>query len=640
MLVYHSNKRGFLDVSDNGFIEDVIASNFLAKTGRYAPESEFRSWKASLAEVAKVLRDPDIPDTLGVGIEFGIPQTSKRIDVMLSGLGDDDRSRLIIVELKQWSSSTASNKDGVLLAQRGGSGLEREGLHPSYQAWSYAELLKGFNTVAYEDRVDLSPCAYLHNHPSGLGVSDPRYGEYLERAPVFLKGVTELQRLRDFIKSHIRKGDDADLIVQIEGGKIRPSKALADAVGGMVKGHREFILIDEQKLVFEDILAIERMATEERKQVVIVRGGPGTGKSVLAIQLMARITSERRLCKYVSKNAAPRAVYKARMKGSVRPSVVDNLFAGSGGFFETPRNTFDALIVDEGHRLNEKSGLYQNLGENQIGELIRSARCTVFFVDDDQIVTLSDIGHSTEIERWATREGAAVTRLELSSQFRCNGSDGYLAWLDDALGLRETANSGLSSRDYDFRVFDSPVELHEAIRVLNADSNRARLVAGYCWDWDSKKNPAAFDIVIPGHGFRRRWNLGSDGSLWIMAPNSVEEVGCIHTCQGLEVDAIGVIIGPDLVARDGQLMAVPVARSRQDKSIRGWKTMMRNDPEGTTSRLDRIIRNTYRTLMTRGMRSCFVYCTDEETREYFRQRQKAGVWEGLRPTPTSPSLDR
>jgi DUF2075 family protein len=447
----------------------------------------------------------------------------------------------------------------------------------------------------------------------------------LERAPIFLKGAAERQRLREFIKAHLRKGDDAELIVQIEGGKIRPSKALADAVGGMVKGHREFILIDEQKLVFEDILAIERMATDERKQVVIVRGGPGTGKSVLAIQLMARITSERRLCKYVSKNAAPRAVYKAKMKGSVRPSVVDNLFAGSGGFFETPRNTFDALIVDEGHRLNEKSGLYQNLGENQIGELVRSARCTVFFVDDDQIVTLSDIGHSTEIERWAKQEGVAVTRLELSSQFRCNGSDGYLAWLDDALGLRETANPGLPSRDYDFRVFDSPVELHEAIRVLNAESNRARIVAGYCWDWASKKDPSAFDIVIPEHGFQRRWNLGSDGSLWIMAPNSVEEVGCIHTCQGLEVDTVGVIIGPDLVARDGQLVAVPAARSRQDKSIRGWKTMMRNDPEGTTSRLDRIIRNTYRTLMTRGMRSCFVYCTDEETREYFRKRQNASA---------------
>lgn len=620
MLVYHSNKQDFLDACENDVIEDVIARNFLARTGRYAPEIEFRSWKASLAEMANVLRDAGIPDDLGIGIEFGIPQTSKRIDVMLSGLDNEDQSRLIIVELKQWSSSTPTDKDGIVMAQRGGPGPEREGLHPSYQAWSYAELLRGFNTVAYEGGTILSPCAYLHNHPAGSGVDDPRYASYLERAPIFLRGAAERQRLRDFIKTHLRKGDDAELIVQIEGGRIRPSKALADAVGGMVKGHREFILIDDQKLVFEDILAIERMATDERKQVVIVRGGPGTGKSVLAIQLMARITSERRLCKYVSKNAAPRAVYKAKMKGSVRPSVVDNLFAGSGSFHETQRNTFDTLIVDEGHRLNEKSGLYQNLGENQIAELIRSARCTVFFVDDDQIVTLSDIGHSAEIERWANAEGAAVTRLGLSSQFRCNGSDGYLAWLDDALGLCETANRGLQPQDYDFQVFDSPVELHEAIRQCNAESNRARLVAGYCWDWASKKDPAAFDIVIPQHDFARRWNLGSDGSLWIMAPHSVEEVGCIHTCQGLEVDTIGVIIGPDLVARGGRLVTVPEARSRQDKSIRGWKTMMRSDREATAERLDRIIRNTYRTLMTRGMKSCYVYCTDDETREYFRGR--------------------
>lgn len=618
MLVYHSNKRGFLDVSDNGFIEEIIASNFLAKTGRYAPESEYRSWKASLSEVAKVLRDPDIPDDIGVGVEFGIPQTSKRIDVMFSGIGDDDRSRLIIVELKQWSSSTATEKDGVLLAQRGGSGQEREGLHPSYQAWSYAELLRGFNTVAYEARVDLSPCAYLHNHPAGLGVSDPRYSDYLERAPVFLTGVPELQRLREFIKAHIRKGDDADLIVQIEGGKIRPSRALADAVGGMIKGNAEFVLIDEQKLVFEDILAIERMATDERKQVVIVQGGPGTGKSVLAVQLMARLIGERKLGKYVSKNAAPRAVYKARMKGSVRPAVVDNLFSGSGSFHQTPRNTFDALLVDEGHRLNAKSGLYQNLGENQIAELIRSARCTAFFVDDDQIVTLSDIGHSTEIERWAKSEGVAVTKLSLASQFRCNGSDGYLTWVDDTLGLRETANQGLRPEDYDFQVFDSPVALHEAIKAKNAVNNRSRVVAGYCWDWASKKDPDAFDIVIPQYEFKKRWNLGSDGSLWIMADSSVEEIGCIHTCQGLEVDYVGVIIGPDLLARDGRLESHPENRSRQDKSIRGWKTLMRVNPEETAHRLDRIIRNTYRTLMTRGMKGCYVYCTDAETAQYFR----------------------
>jgi len=618
MLVYHSNKRGFLDVSDNGFIEDVIAKNFLAKTGRYAPDGEFRSWKASLAEVAKVLRDPDIPDDLGVGVEFGIPQTSKRIDVMLSGLGDDDRSRLIIVELKQWSSSTATEKDGVLLAQRGGSGQEREGLHPSYQAWSYAELLRSFNTVAYEAGVSLSPCAYLHNHPGGLGVNDPRYSAYLERAPVFLKGIPELQRLRAFIKAHIRKGDDAELIVQIEGGKIRPSRALADAVGGMIKGNAEFVLIDEQKLVFEDILAIERMATDERKQVVIVQGGPGTGKSVLAVQLMARLTGERKLGKYVSKNAAPRAVYKARMKGSVRPAVVDNLFSGSGSFHQTPRNTFDALLVDEGHRLNAKSGLYQNLGENQIAELIRSARCTAFFVDDDQIVTLSDIGHSTEIERWAKEEGAAVTQLALASQFRCNGSDGYLAWLDDTLELRDTANRGLRPEDYDFQVFDSPVALHEAIKAKNAANNRSRVVAGYCWDWASKKNPEVFDIVIPEHGFHKQWNLGSDSGLWIMAEHSVEQIGCIHTCQGLEVDYIGVIIGPDLLARDGRLTAHPENRSRQDKSIRGWKTLMRTKPEETAKRLDKIIRNTYRTLMTRGMKGCYVYCTDAETAQYFR----------------------
>ena len=570
-------------------------------------------------QMTEVLRDDDLPGTMGVGIEFGIPQTSKRIDFILSGESENREPRVVIVELKQWSSSRISDKDGLVFANRGGH-TEKEGPHPCYQAWSYAALLEGFNEAVHEGGIGLSPCAYLHNYQRDGVIDSSSYSTYIEKAPLFLRGHAERQKLRDFIKQNVKHGDNGDLLFRIDQGRIRPSKMLADSLVGMLKGNREFVLIDDQKVVYEECIAKSVKASESSKQVVIVKGGPGTGKSVVAINLLVEITKRGLLTKYVSKNAAPRAVYKQRLTGHRRLTEISAMFGGSGNFIETEPNTFDALVVDEAHRLNAKSGLYGNLGENQVKELISAAKCTILFVDDDQIVTLSDIGHSQEIEKWAEKFGADTSRLELESQFRCAGSDGYLAWLDDALGIRPTANQEFDRRSFDFQVVDSPSELYELISTKNRINNKSRVVAGYCWDWKSKRNPTAFDIELQEFDFRKQWNLGSDGSLWITAPNSIEQIGCIHTCQGLEMDYVGVIIGPDLVLRDGRLATDPSGRSKMDRSIRGWKTLMRQEPEQTRERLDRIIRNTYRTLMTRGMKGCYIYCTDPGLRDYFKQR--------------------
>lgn len=622
MIVYKASKSAFVRETDDRGIEYTIAAAYLRKTGRYAPEAELRAWRNSLEHMAAVLRDDGIPDDTGVAVEFGIPQTSKRIDFLISGRDAAGRPRLILVELKQWSSSTATPKDGIVVANRGGR-RDTEGTHPSYQAWSYAALLEGFNEAVAEQDIRLNPCAYLHNHPAGGGVNDECYEAYREQAPLFLKGVEERVRLQAFIRSHICRGDDADLLYQIENGRIRPSRMLADALGGMLKGNREFVLVDDQKLVYETALEKARQAHPGRKQVVIVEGGPGTGKSVVAINLLVQLSREGLLTRYVSKNAAPRSVYQKRLQGAFTRTHIGNLFSGSGGFFDMPPNTFDALVVDEAHRLNEKSGLYGNLGENQVKEIIAAAKCTVMFVDDDQVVTLSDIGRTGELERWAAAAGAEVTRLELASQFRCNGSDNYLAWLDDVLGIRATAGAAPASSEFDFRVFDSPVDLHDAVAERNRGSNRSRVVAGYCWDWKSKRDPDAFDIEFAEYGYGKQWNLGSDGSLWIIAPGSVEQVGCIHTCQGLELDYVGVIIGPDLVYEEGEVRTRPEARSKMDRSIRGWKKLAQQDRAAAMQRVDRIIRNTYRTLMTRGMKGCFVFCADPGLAAYIRRRLAA-----------------
>jgi DUF2075 family protein len=262
--------------------------------------------------------------------------------------------------------------------------------------------------------------------------------------------------------------------------------------------------------------------------------------------------------------------------------------------------------------------MFSHLGDNQVKEIIAASKFSVFFIDEDQRVTLKDIGEKSEIKKFAAELRAEVVEMELESQFRCNGSDGYIAWLDQMLQIHDTANETLEGISYDFQIFNDPGSLHKAIIEKNKEKNKARMLAGYCWKWVSKKNPILKDILIGD--YRATWNLDKDGQAWIIQPDSVTEVGCIHTSQGLEVDYVGVIVGPDLIVREGVVVTVPEARASTDKSIHGWKKLAKEQDEKVIRRkLDLIIKNTYRTLMTRGQKGCYVYFCDPETERYFKQ---------------------
>ncbi|WJY28056.1 DUF2075 domain-containing protein [Sporosarcina trichiuri] len=617
MIIYESTKEQFVGDVVNELLIDRLYNSYQQKIGKTS-KAEIRSWENSLQKMSNVMQDDDIPEDTAVAIEFNIPNTSKRVDFLVAG-NDGSQDHVVIVELKQWEEvEKIPTRDAVVRTYVGGG--KRELVHPSYQAWSYAALIEDFNENVQTQQISLKPCAYLHNYRKTEQdpLTDPHYEFHIERAPVFTKG--EIQKLRAFIKNYIRKGDQNRLIYQIENGKIRPSKSLQDTLNAMLQGNEEFVMIDDQKVFYEEALqlALESVRTRT-KQVMVVEGGPGTGKSVLAINLLVNLIGNDKTAMYVTKNAAPRNIYSTKLKKDFKKSHIDNLFKGSGSFTESATNEFDVLIVDEAHRLNEKSGMFQNKGENQVKELINASQFTIFFIDENQKVTLSDIGSTETIEKYAKEYNAQVIKRQLVSQFRCDGSDGYIAWLDDVLGIRHTANANDLGMDYDFRVYDDPNAMLADVEKLNERNNKSRMMAGYCWEWPKKNrlDVEHLDITLPEHDFGISWNIENT---WAIENSSVREAGCIHTAQGLEFDYVGVLVGDDLRMENGKLITDHTKRAKTDQSLKGIKKIAKEDPDRARQLADPLIRNTYRTLMTRGQKGCFVYCTDPELQSHLKER--------------------
>lgn len=423
MIIYKASKREFIEHVDNDSISIVIEKAYREKVGKVSL-AEKRAWKNSMLYMYKALNVSQIPNDATIAIEYRIPATSMRIDFIISGVDKEDKQNVVIIELKQWESIEKVEDENAIVKTFINKGIRRT-THPSYQAWTYACAIEDYNEAVEKNKILLHPCAYLHNyikHEDNDPIVDSCYDEYLEKAPVYVQG--EVKKLREFICRYVYKGDEGKGLYSIEGGKIKPSKSLQDALVLMLDGNEEFKLIDAQKVVFERIrkTAMKKIMSGE-KNVFIIKGGPGTGKSVLAINLLVKLNSAGYITQYVSKNSAPREVYSLKLKGNYTQKYIGNLFKGSGSYVEAKENEIDVLLVDEAHRLNEKSGLFQNKGENQIKEIINASKLAVFFIDEAQRVTLNDIGSVEEIKKYANILGAKVHEDTLTAQFRCNGSD-------------------------------------------------------------------------------------------------------------------------------------------------------------------------------------------------------------------------
>jgi DUF2075 family protein/phage repressor protein C with HTH and peptisase S24 domain len=609
MIIYKNTSEGFLaDVNGNKIV-DLIQEAFKQQVGWF-PTNEVSSWNNSMQFMESIIRNSKLCKDCGILIEYKIPLTSNRIDFIIAGSDNQHSRNFIIVELKQWESAQATSMDGIVVTFLGGK--NRETTHPSYQANSYKCLLSDYNENIEKKNINLHSCAYLHNYkesqPEPL-LSDV-YSEIVADTPMFFKHDTE--KLQSFISKHVGCGKGMDVLYDIQFGSIRPSKKLVDHVCGMFAGNKSFVLIDNQKVAFEKAMSIARNADE--KTVLIVKGGPGTGKSVISMNLLGSLLREKHNVIFVAPNASFRDVMLEMLAREHRKNRLKHLFKGSAAFVDAGTNVFDAIIVDEAHRLKNGTA-YQYKGDNQLVDIIKSSKTSILFIDENQRIRPEDIGTVAEIKRVAKTEGAKFYEIELEAQFRCAGAEGFLNWLDHILHIKKTANfDGWDRKDFEFVIFDDPNEMRKAIKAKNADGYTARMLAGYAWKWSSEKegnpNSEIEDVTIPAYNFAMPWNSRKARTTWAIDKTGVDQIGCIHTSQGLEFDYVGVIVGDDLkFDPDSMSYYIDWNAYRDSTGKKGLKKDLQA--------LSILVRNIYKTLMSRAMRGCYVYICNSSVRKLF-----------------------
>ena len=623
MIVYEDSKRCFVEDIKSNCIADKITAKIRERGINAGHEREYISWQNSLQFMRNIVDDNDIDDEVRIAIEYNIPLTSKRVDFIICGADANNNDNVVVVELKQWQKAEVVADDMHYCVKTFVGRNNRIVCHPSYQAYSYACFIRNYSQKVLDDGINLIPCAYLHNYDPDFKqtLSNSIYKEWVSEAPFFIRNETE--QFSAFVKKYVtRRSSNGDLLYKIDHGRLKPTKTLQDSLASMVKGNKEFMLLDEQAVCYDMCLKTMAKCKEDgKKRTIVIQGGPGTGKSVLAVNLLMEFINKSLNTCYATKNSAPREAFLSLLTHSDAKKQVNirQLFRSPFGLSNVPDNTYDCLIVDEAHRLVKKMYGDWN-GENQVKECISASLLSIFLLDEDQAVTVNDIGSIAEISKWCRELNSTLkmpAEAKLVSQFRCNGSDAYIQFIDDILQrTEESVTVDLDELNFDFRIFDRAIELREALREKNAINNKSRMVAGYCYDWNVKHGRGDYDIMLPD-GFKAKWNLEKD-KIWAINPNSFEEVGCIHTAQGLEFDYVGVLIGKDLKydSTSGRIITDKQAISKDDKSsgIRSCKN---------ESIVRKLILNTYKTLLTRGQKGCYVYCEDKSLAEYIKK--KAGL---------------
>jgi len=619
MRPYSGTTRSLIDDSVHNRIASKLSDAFF-QYYRFRPApSEVSSWGNSIRAVSQVFQTAELLEN-GVILELELPLTSLRLDCLVTGRDEEKNANAVIVELKQWQKCVEAGGPNEVATWIGGALRDR--LHPSAQVRQYKEYLEDCHPAfAGDDAIHLHACSYLHNYMPEA--DDPifadKFCELVSQVPVF--DGDHVDGLVGFMRPKLVNADDLRLVQRVEGNRYYAAKKLLDHVASVIKGKSEYVLLDEQLVVYDSVFQLASSATKDRKKsVIIVKGGPGTGKSVVALKLLGDLSSRGLNTHYVTGSRAFSKTIRD-IVGSRASAQVKYTDAYKGADF----NAIDVVVCDEAHRIRETSNTWRTPKDKksklpQIAELVNATKTAVFLLDDNQLVRPGEIGSVEYIREGAEALGCKVHEYLLESQFRCSGSEGFVNWVTNTLGIARTANVIWNgAENFDFRIFDSPESLEAAIRGKASQGLTARVTAGFCWEWSDPRPDGTLvpDVVIGGYA--RPWNARSDKShlapgippesLWAYRPDGINQVGCVYTAQGFEFDYVGVIFGPDLVYEPG---------------VGDWRGNPRASADPVVRRsgetFTKLVKNTYRVLLTRGMKGCYVYFVDKGTEHFFRSR--------------------
>jgi hypothetical protein len=623
------------------FVEDAIQNRIASKLRdaftrqfRFAPSpGEENAWRNSLRAMSQVFERGKLSDH-GVMLEYQLPLTSRRLDCLITGQDGDERDEAVVVELKQWSECEATDEPTIVRTVVGGG--KREVLHPSAQVGQYRDYLADMHTAFYEGPrpILLSACSYLHNYKTAKNdpLFLPQYAKALTDSPIFASD--DVDPLVVYLRHRLEGGKGRSVLDRVEQSRYRPSKKLLEHVADVIKTQPAFVLLDEQKVVFDRIfVTVTKSHGERKKTIFLINGGPGTGKSVIAIQLMAELSRAGRNAQYATGSRAfTQTLHK--IVGS-RAAKQFNYFHNYG---EANFSEIDVLICDEAHRLRpnstnrfmSKAKREKRTKRTQIQEIVDAAQTAVFLIDDKQVVRPGEVGSSALVRGAAATGNCQFHEYSLEAQFRCAGSDGFLNWIDNTLSVRDTANVLWNQREenFEFRILPSPLALEEAIRKRADEGFSARVTAGFCWPWSKDllaEGQLKKDVVIGD--YRRPWNARSETSglapgipkevHWAHDPRGIDQVGCVYTAQGFEFDYAGVIWGPDLLYD-------PATGWRGDRTQSKDRVV-----RGSGDRFTDLVKNTYRVLLSRGLKGCYVHFMDKNTEAFVRSRTE-GLEAGVR----------
>jgi DNA replication protein DnaC len=595
----------------------MIAEHVRSTTSLRPSPAELRSWDHSLPALANDLLDAGLGE-VEMLIEYQLPLTSKRADVVLAGVdrrtGED---AYLVVELKQWSRAEVheDNPEIALVDGVRGDGLR---LNPLSQVAAYCDYLTDFVTTLEHCPDAVRGVAYLHN-AADRDVADLRGSASHPRIPLFSR--TRRAEFLDYLRAQFAQESGAHVADRLLSSSVRPSKQLMALAAEEIKHREQFVLLDEQKLAFELVrTAVEKARRADSKEVIVITGGPGSGKSAIALSLLGELYRQNRHALHATGSRSFTTTMRNHVgRGSTR---VKDLFKYFNSFMRAERNDLDVLICDEAHRIRESSSnrftrAELRTGRPQVDELMAAARVPVFLLDEHQVVRPGEIGTVAAIRGHADRLQIPVRQVDLDAQFRCGGSRKYERWVHDLLGLEGAEPEAWTGDErFEIHLAETPSELEQALRAKLDIGFGARMTAGYCWPWSDPRRDETLVPDVKIGGWERPWNVKNDRSvgsappsaLWSTADGGFEQIGCVYTAQGFEYDWNGVIIGPDLVARGGRL--VTQRWESRDPDLRKKAV--------TDFEADRLIRNTYKVLLTRGMIGTHIFAVDEETQAFLR----------------------